>query len=93
MTYYCAECVVNWHPYQCPEGRCPECGRGTRRQPREPASLDADARFAAAMKARADRERSEHSHRLFDAFCAKRDAERAALLAALDADFKQGEAA
>ncbi len=78
MTYYCSECVINWWPYQCAAGCCPECGGGTTRK-QEPADADADVRFKAAMRARVERERSEHNHKLFADFCARRDAQAAAL--------------
>ncbi len=73
MTYYCAECVVNWHPYQTDQGACPKCGSGTRRL-HEPASDDADDLFA-AIKARRD---SEDKHVRFEAFYAERELRRAA---------------
>ncbi len=77
MTYYCSSCVVNWYPYQCADGCCPECGGGTVRK-QEPADPDTDARFKVAMRVRVERERSEHNHKLFDDFCARRDADRLA---------------
>lgn len=68
MTYYCAECVMNWHPYQCAEGCCPECGRGTKRT-YEPASTDADVRHRAALAAAIKRER----YARFEAYYAERE--------------------
>jgi hypothetical protein len=68
MTYYCPECVMNWHPYQCAEGCCPECGRGTKRT-YEPASNDADLRHRAALAAAIKRERYER----FEAYYAERE--------------------
>jgi hypothetical protein len=73
MTYWCSACDVNWNPYQCAEGCCPECGGGTKRAPRELASPDADARFKRVMAARVQRDRSEHNHKLYEAYVAKRD--------------------
>jgi len=73
MTYYCSECVMNWHPYQCAEGCCPECGRGTKRTPDEPSS-DAALRHRAALAAAAKRERYER----FEAFYAERELQRIA---------------
>lgn len=63
MTYYCSECVMNWNPYQCPQGCCPECGSGTYRE-HEPASVDAEERFKASMRKRVERDRREHEHKL-----------------------------
>lgn len=76
VTYYCPECCVNWHPFHCSDGACPECGGGTRRRPREDASPDADDRHRAVLAARIKRERSEHSHKLFDDYCVARDKQR-----------------
>lgn len=73
MTYYCSECVVNWHPYQCAQGCCPECGRGTRRS-RDAASGDADARHRAALAAQIKRER----YARFEAYYAQRERQRLA---------------
>lgn len=98
-SYYCSECATNWWPYQCGESKCPECGGGLKRRTTEPASPDADARFKVAMRTRVARERSEHNHKLFEAFVDKRDAERdAAFLRALaidddDPEQQHGEAA
>jgi hypothetical protein len=69
MTYYCNECVMNWHPYQCIDGACPECGGGTRRTS-DPASDDADVRHRAALAERIKRERYER----FEAYYAERAA-------------------
>ncbi len=77
MTYYCAECVVNWWPFMCTDGACPVCGRGTKRV-QEPASPEAPALHKAALVERIARERSEHNHRLFDEYLANRDALRGA---------------
>ncbi len=67
MTYYCTECVMNWHPYQCIDGACPGCGGGTRRS-YDPASDDADVRHRAALAERIKRERYER----FEAYYAER---------------------
>lgn len=48
------------------------------RRVNEDASPDAGERHKAVLRARIERERSEHSHKLFEEFCAARDAERAA---------------
>ena len=71
MTYYCSECVMNWHPYQCAGGCCPECGKGTKRTTEE-VSSDADIRHRAALAARIKRERYEQ----FEAFYAERELQR-----------------
>jgi len=68
MTYYCSECVMNWWPYQCAEGCCPECGGGTSRS-REPVSEDADARHRAVLAAKIKRDRYER----FEAYYAARE--------------------
>jgi hypothetical protein len=68
MSYYCSECVVNWWPYQAKAGCCPRCGGGTLRR-QEPASDDADARFALA---RQEAERLER-HAAFEAYYAERE--------------------
>ncbi len=75
MTYYCPQCVTNWHPFQCAEGCCPECGGGTKRS-YDPASPDVDARHKAALVERIRRERSEHNHRLFEEYYAAREREQ-----------------
>ncbi len=62
MTYFCPDCCVNWFPFQCDKGCCPECGGGTKRTS-EPVSPDASSRFA---------------HAKFEAFYAEREAERRA---------------
>lgn len=36
VSNYCTACVINWAPYQTPEGRCPQCGSGTVRRQEEP---------------------------------------------------------
>jgi hypothetical protein len=71
MTYYCSECVMNWHPFHCIDGACPECGGGTKRS-YEPASPDADARHQVALAARIKRER----HERFEAYYAERELQR-----------------
>lgn len=71
MTYYCAECVMNWHPYQCSQGGCPECGRGTRRT-HDSASVDADVRYRAALARAIKRDRYER----FEAYYAEREIKR-----------------
>jgi hypothetical protein len=71
MTYYCSACVMNWHPFQCAEGRCPECGAGTKRG-YDPASPDADVRHRAALAAAIKRERYER----FEAYYAEREQHR-----------------
>ncbi len=68
MTYYCSECVMNWHPFQCTDGACPECRGGTRRS-YEPASPDADARHRMAVAAAIKRDR----HARFEAYYAERE--------------------
>ena len=73
MSYYCPECVMNWHPYQCAQGCCPECGKGTTRS-REPASSDADGRHRAALAAAIKRERYER----FEAYYFERELQRLA---------------
>jgi hypothetical protein len=71
MTYYCSECVMNWWPYQCTDGRCPECGGGTKRS-RDPVSEDADVRHRAVLAAAIKRDRYER----FEAYYAAREAQR-----------------
>lgn len=71
MTYYCNDCVMNWHPYQCGEGCCPECGKGTTRS-YEAASPDADVRHRAALAAAIKRDRYEQ----FEAYYAERELQR-----------------
>lgn len=73
MTYHCSECVVNWWPYQCAEGRCPECGGGTSRS-REPISDDADARHRAVLAGAVKRDR----YARFEAYYAEREQRRTA---------------
>jgi hypothetical protein len=68
MTYFCAECVVNWWPYQATGGCCPSCGGGTVRR-QEPASDDADDRHRAARAKRESRDR----HVRFEAYYAARE--------------------
>ena len=68
MTYYCSECVMNWWPYQCTEGSCPECGGGTSRS-REPISDDADVRHRAVLAAAMKRDR----YARFEAYYAERE--------------------
>jgi hypothetical protein len=64
---------MNWHPYQCAEGSCPECGRGTKRS-YEPASDDADVRHRAALSAAIRRDR----YAQFEAYYAERELQRIA---------------
>jgi hypothetical protein len=71
MTYYCSECVMNWWPYQCTDGRCPECHGGTKRS-RDPVSEDADRRHRAVLAAAIKRDRYER----FEAYYAAREAQR-----------------
>ncbi len=68
MTYYCSECVVNWHPFQCDAGACPKCGGGTVRRQQHP-SAEANDLFA-SIKARRD---SELKHDLFEKFYQERE--------------------
>lgn len=74
-TNYCPECVINWAPFMCAKGCCPECGGGTARS-QEPISDDAQERHHKALQARIARERSEHNHRLFEEYYAAREAAR-----------------
>jgi hypothetical protein len=62
---------MNWWPYQCTEGRCPECGGGTGRS-REPVSDDADVRHRAVLAAMIKRDR----YARFEAFYAERELHR-----------------
>lgn len=73
MTYYCPECVMNWHPFQCAGGACPQCGGGTRRS-HDPASPDAGARHRVALAAAAKRDR----HARFEAYYAEREQRQSA---------------
>jgi hypothetical protein len=73
MTYYCNDCVMNWHPYQCTDGCCPECGNGTKRT-QEPASPDAESRHRAALAAAIKRDR----YAQFEAYYAERELQRIA---------------
>lgn len=75
MNWRCTVCLRNWAPYMCEKGACPSCGSGTRRT-NEPVDDDAVEVHKAALAERAARERSEHNHREFDAYMAKRDAAR-----------------
>ena len=68
MTYYCSACVMNWWPYHCADGACPECGGGTTRS-REPASEDAEARHRAALAEAIKRDRYVR----FEAYYAERE--------------------
>lgn len=52
MTYYCTECVVEWHPYMAQNGVCPSCGGGTRRHNRGTAPSDIDELFEATARER-----------------------------------------
>ena len=72
VTYYCADCVVNWWPYQARRGCCPRCGGGTRLR-QEPASPDAEPLFVIARIETAHRERCD----AFDAYYAEREQHRA----------------
>jgi hypothetical protein len=49
MSYYCAECIVNWWPSQTDHGCCPRCGGGVVRQ-QEPASDDAAVLYRLARE-------------------------------------------
>ncbi len=73
MTYTCTECVMNWHPYQCAEGCCPQCGGGTKRS-YEPVSPDADERHRAALAEAIKRDRYER----FEAYYFERELQRLA---------------
>jgi hypothetical protein len=68
MTYYCSECVMNWHPFHCTGGACPECGGGTRRS-HDPVSPDAEARHQLALAAAIKRDR----YARFEAYYAERE--------------------
>ena len=63
MSHYCSECEVHWWPYQTTDGRCPQCGGGSRRS-HAPPSGDAVERHRAAVAA-ADR---RELHRRFEAY-------------------------
>lgn len=84
MTYFCATCVVNWWPYMCTEGCCPQCGTGTKRQ-QEPASPDALELHQAVIAARVEQARSDLNHKLFEEYYAAREARLAAAGDAADA--------
>ena len=71
---YCPECLTNWAPYHCEDGACPNCETGTIRR-QEPVSEDAGNLHREILRKRAARELSEHKHRQFEEFCARRDAE------------------
>jgi len=71
MSYYCAECVVNWWPYQTVAGSCPKCGGGTSRR-QEPASDDAADLHRAAHSEAARRETQAR----FEAYYAEREQQR-----------------
>ena len=73
VSNVCTECVVNWMPYQTPDGRCPVCGGGTVRR-QEPASVDALGRYTAAM----GEQRRLDLHARFEVFYAEREARRLA---------------
>lgn len=73
MSYYCADCVVNWWPYQARDGCCPWCGGGTSRR-QEPASDDAEVLF---QLARVEADRRERVA-AFEAYYAEREQHRAA---------------
>jgi hypothetical protein len=73
MSYYCAECVVNWWPYQTDHGNCPSCGGGTVRQ-QERASDDADTLHRLA-RAEADR---RDAYARFERYYAERELDRLA---------------
>lgn len=75
MTYRCAPCDVNWWPYMCPEGCCPQCGGGTTRV-QQPVNEDALELHQAVLAERIQRERSEHNHKLFEEYYAAREAGR-----------------
>ena len=68
MTYYCSECVVNWHPFQCPGGACPDCGGGTKRS-NDPASPDAGTLHRITSDAAIKRDR----YARFEAYYAERE--------------------
>lgn len=68
MTYYCSECVMNWHPFHCNDGACPECGGGTRRS-NDAASPDAVARHQLARAAAIKRDR----YARFEVYYAQRE--------------------
>ncbi len=74
-SYFCPECLTNWAPYHCDAGVCPKCKTGTILR-QEPVSEDAGNLHRDLLRKRAARERSEHLHREFEEYCAKRDAER-----------------
>lgn len=71
MTYYCSECVTNWHPFHCADGCCPECRTGTKRS-YEPASPDADVRHRRALAAAMKRDR----YAAFETYYAEREQDR-----------------
>jgi hypothetical protein len=73
VSFYCAECVMNWWPYQCKDGKCPVCGGGTTCKHGERADLDADARFKAAADRSREREASAKAHAAFEAFYLDRE--------------------
>gem|GEM_PF-2264340 len=68
MTYYCSECVMNWYPFHCTGGACPQCGGGTRRS-NDPASPDAPERHRAALAVAVKRDR----YARFEAYYTERE--------------------
>lgn len=75
MSYWCGECLTHWAPYHCDGGACPKCGRGTIRR-QEPVDEDAGNLHREILLERQKAERSAHLHREFEAYYAKREAER-----------------
>ena len=73
MIYRCDSCEMNWWPYQCTDGCCPECGSVTVRRAGV-VSEDADARHRAVLAERIKRERYER----FERYYAERERRRAA---------------
>jgi hypothetical protein len=62
---------MNWHPFQCTGGACPQCGGGTKRS-NDPVSSDADARHRVALAAAIKRDR----YAQFEAYYAERERQR-----------------
>lgn len=73
MTLHCVYCGVHWTPGQAKDGKCPECGRGAKRDARGVPSPDAPERFNAALARRVEAEAREQRRRDFEAYCVARD--------------------
>lgn len=73
MTFYCPECATRWWPYQCADGKCPQCATGTKVKHGERADHDANARFKAIMAARVKVDERARATAAFDAFYADRE--------------------